>query len=215
VVDLPGHGDEPAAVDYSYGAMVEDVVRRSADLPPFPLVGWSVGATVAWLLAARHPDRVTHLILLDPAAPHQSPFRLGPPPEPVHSYTFASVGKAKQALGVIFPSVSEADVRALYRQNERGRWEPRYDPAILPAIVIDARDHGEEMFFELEQIGASVLMLRGERSFMQEKQVAELAAMLPNAITEVVPNAGHFMVRERPDYVAKRVASFVLGPENR
>src|SRR5919204_808948 len=51
VVDLPGHGDEPAAADYSYGAVVEDVVRRSADLPPFSLVGWSVGAAVGWLLA--------------------------------------------------------------------------------------------------------------------------------------------------------------------
>jgi len=105
VLDLLGHGDRPPATDYRYGALVEDVAARTADLPPLPLIGWSVGGAVSWLFAARHRGRVTHL------------YRAG--------------------------------------------------------------------------------------------QIAEIAQGLPDVLVEQVPGAGHFMVRERPHYVADRVAAFV------
>ncbi len=47
VRDLPGHGDRPPADDYHYSALVRDVTGRTADLEPFPLLGWSVGAEIA------------------------------------------------------------------------------------------------------------------------------------------------------------------------
>ncbi len=211
VLDLPGHGDRPRAADYQYGALVEDVATRTADLPPFVLLGWSVGAAVAWLFAARHNGRVTGLVLMDPAAPHQSPFRLGPLPEPVHPFTFASVAKAVVALREIDPTTSESDILRSYRPNEAGRWEPRFDPAILPAIVADARDHGAEFYFELERITIPALILRGERSFISKAQVAEIAELLPDARVRTVPGAGHFLARERPETVAQMIMDFSLA----
>lgn len=55
VLDLPGHGDRPPAEDYRYAALVGDVVQRTADLGPFPLLGWSVVAPSRgwWLRATR------------------------------------------------------------------------------------------------------------------------------------------------------------------
>ena len=212
VLDLAGHGELPPAAEYGYNALVEDISARTADLAAFPLIGWSVGGAVAWLFAARYPQRVSHLVLLDPAAPHQSPFRHGPIPEPVHAYTYASLEKAVGALSAIFPRVTADDIRALYQQNAAGRWEPRFDPRILPALVIDARDHGEEMFFELQHIRAPVLLLRGQDSFVPESQVQELVSALPNAVIESVPNAGHFMVREQPEYLATRIGTFLSVP---
>ena len=144
VLDLAGHGDRPRVADYHYDALVEDVVERVASHRTFPLLGWSVGAAVAWLVAARHPDRVTHLVLIEPAAPHQSPFRFAPDPPASHEFTFASIDEAVQAIGAIYPTVTEIDVRRLYRQNAASRWEPRFDPAIFPALVEDAREQGEE-----------------------------------------------------------------------
>jgi len=121
VLDLPGHGDRPPAEDYRYTALIADVIQRTADLRPFALLGWSVGGAVAWLVAARHPERVTRLILLDPAAPHQSPFRHGPTPEPVHPYTHASLEEARQALSTLDPTVTEQDIQRGYRHRP-GSW---------------------------------------------------------------------------------------------
>ena len=211
VLDLPGHGDRAPAADYRYAALVEDVAGRTADLAPFPLLGWSVGAAVAWLFAARHPGRVSRLVLLDPAAPHQSRFRHAPPPPPVHPYTFATIESAVEVLRGIDPTTTGEDVRRGYRRNPAGRWEPRFDPAILPALVADARERGEELFLELERIDVPALLLRGERSHLGPEQLAEIAAALPDAQVAVVPGAGHFMVREQPEAVARLVLEFVVA----
>jgi esterase len=211
VLDLPGHGDRPPAADYRYGALVTDVADRTADLDPFPLIGWSVGAAVAWLFAARHPGRATGLVLLDPAVPHQSRFQHGPTPEPVHPYTFASVAEAVEVLRGADPTATDADVRAGYRVNRSSRWEPRFDPAIFPALVEDARARGEEMYLELGGVRVPTLVLRGERSFLGPEQVAEIASALPDARVETVAGAGHFMVRERPAEVVRQVVAFLAG----
>ncbi|HKA49012.1 MAG TPA: alpha/beta fold hydrolase [Candidatus Dormibacteraeota bacterium] len=209
VLDLPGHGDRLRVQDYRYAALVADVIQRTADLGAFPLLGWSVGGAVAWLVAARHPDRVTRLVLLDPAAPHQSPFLHGPEPEPVHPYTYASPQEARQALNSIDPTATEEDIRRGYRQNERGRWEPRFDAAIFPALVEDARAHAAEFRAELERIRAPTLILRGEHSFSPPEQVAEITTLIPDAREATVQGAGHFMVREQPERLASLVHEFI------
>jgi pimeloyl-ACP methyl ester carboxylesterase len=209
VLDLPGHGDRRSADDYRYAALVADVIQRTADLSPFPLLGWSVGGAVAWLVASRHPERVTRLVLLDPAAPHQSSFHDGPTPEPAHPYTYASVEEARQALYAVDPTITDEVIRRTYRQNERGQWEPRFDPAILPALVEDAREHGAEFRAELDQIRAPTLFLRGQHSFWRRDQQAEITTLIPDTRTATVQGAGHFMVREQPESVARLVLDFL------
>jgi len=209
VLDLPGHGDRPPAADYGYAALVDDVLARTADLAPFPLVGWSVGGAVAWLVAARHPERVTGLVLLDPAAPHRSPFKDGPTPEPAHPYTFASARDASGALAAIDPTITEDDVRRSYRENAQGRWEPRFDPAIFPALVADAREHGDAFRAELGAIAAPALVASGERSLLRPDQLAEIVAGIPGAREATVRGAGHFMIREQPGQVAGMVLEFL------
>jgi pimeloyl-ACP methyl ester carboxylesterase len=209
VLDLPGHGDRPPATDYRYSALVDDVLARTGDLEPFPLIGWSVGGAVAWLFAARHPERVTALVLLDPAAPHQSRFKDGPTPEPVHPYTYASLDDARRALAPIDPTVTAEDVRRGYRQDARGRWEPRFDPAIFPALVRDARDLGDAFRAELGAIVAPTLVVRGERSSLPNAGFDEVVAEIPGAREAALGGAGHFMVREQPQHLGQLVLDFL------
>ena len=141
--------------------------------------------------------------------PAPEPVSARPTPEPVHRYTYASPEEALQALHAIDPTVTEDDIHRGYRQNERGRWEPRFDPAIFPALVEDAREHGDEFRGELERVGAPTLFVRGERSFWQPDQLAEMTTLVPDAHTATVQGAGHFMVREQPESVARLVLEFL------
>src|SRR5690242_10484410 len=191
VLDLPGHGGQPPLEAYGYDQLVDDAADRTSDLAAFVLVGWSVGAAVAWLLAARQPQRVTHLVLVEPAAPHQSPFRDGPIPPAEHPYTYASIAKAVDAFRTVDPGVTEQDIERAYRRTTAGRLEPRFDPAILPALVRDARDAGESIYFELEAVSAPTLIVRGEHSFLRPDQVDEIAAMLQDVAVRTVLGAGH------------------------
>jgi len=209
VLDLPGHGEVPPAADYRYPALVEDVLHRTSDLDPFPLIGWSVGGAVAWLFAARYPDRVKTLILIEPAAPHQSRFRHAPPPEPVHPFTYSSALKAVEAMRSIDPAITVEDVEAIYRVNAAGRWEPRFDPAFFPVLVEEAREHGEEYFFELDKIRVPTLLIFGERSFIRSSEREEIASGLRSVRTETINSAGHFLVHEQPGPATALVTAFL------
>src|SRR5207247_9786808 len=142
--DLPGHGEAPAARDYHYGSLVEHVLTAVRGVDRFALLGHSVGAAVAWLFAARYPARVTRLILVEPAAPHQSRFIHSPTPEPRHPFTYASPGDALLAMRAFDLSVTEQEIRRDYRQRTDGRWEPSFDPAVFPPLVEDAKARGQQ-----------------------------------------------------------------------
>ena len=209
VLDLPGHGDRPPLPDYHYAALVDDVVERVKPCREFPLLGWSVGAAVAWLLAAQHPQLVTSLVLIEPAAPHQSRFRHGPIPEPVHPFTFAGIDKAIEALRAVDSSVTQTDVVRLYRQNSAGRWEPRFDPAMYAPLVEDARDLGDELGLELAAVRCPVLVVRGERSFLTDAMAQELVSLAPNSTYATVRDAGHFVVKEKPTELGRIISNFL------
>ena len=64
-LDLLGFGDSPKPWhDYTVGRHVASLAAATAHLPAMTLVGHSLGAALALMLAARYPTRVTHLVLL-------------------------------------------------------------------------------------------------------------------------------------------------------
>jgi esterase len=78
--DLRGHGFSSPADRYSFGAFLGDLVAVMTEvgclgLPSMPvLVGHSLGADLIVHYAARYPDTVAELVLIDGANPLPSPF---------------------------------------------------------------------------------------------------------------------------------------------
>lgn len=70
-LDLRGHGASDRAASYSFELMCEDVVRLLdvLGLEQVGLIGQSMGATVAYLLAGAYPERVRELVLEEPPPP--------------------------------------------------------------------------------------------------------------------------------------------------
>ena len=210
-LDLPGHGEAPPARDYHYGSLVEHVGTAVRGVDRFALLGHSVGAAVAWLFAARYPARVTRLILVEPAAPHQSRLIHGPTPEPRHPFTYASPGDALLAMRAFDLSVTEQEIRRDYRARPDGQWEPAFDPAILPPLVEDAKTLGEQFRRELAAIVARTLIVRGERSLLRPEQAEEILAELPRGRLVAVRGGTHFLHRQQPEELARLVREFLAA----
>lgn len=78
-LDLPGHGKSPTPESFRIPALASTVSGALDEwgIDRFVLVGHSAGAAVAIALAARRPDRVAGLLLLDPVGDQ----RRAPPDE--------------------------------------------------------------------------------------------------------------------------------------
>jgi pimeloyl-ACP methyl ester carboxylesterase len=70
-VDLRGHGDSDRPGAYQFALMRDDVLGflSELELAPTILIGHSMGAVVAYLVAEQKPAAVSRLILEDPAPP--------------------------------------------------------------------------------------------------------------------------------------------------
>ncbi|BCJ37991.1 alpha/beta hydrolase [Actinocatenispora thailandica] len=88
-MDMRGYGDSDRPGAHSLERLRDDVTGVMAELTPgrYSVVGHSLGGTVAWLVAQRCPDRVSHLVAVD-SAPPRDPFvaELGPRPDPEPPY---------------------------------------------------------------------------------------------------------------------------------
>lgn len=71
-LDLPGFGDSPDE-RYSVGGMADVVQERLAGLESFVLVGHSMGAKVATVLAGRRVSGLQALLLIAPSPPSPEP----------------------------------------------------------------------------------------------------------------------------------------------
>ena len=69
--DLRGHGRSPWTTSYELPDLADDVIGMldALDLPHVDLVGHSMGGMVAYLLAARAPERIRRLVLAEPPPP--------------------------------------------------------------------------------------------------------------------------------------------------
>jgi pimeloyl-ACP methyl ester carboxylesterase len=87
---MPAHADDVAA-------LIEQLARR-----PVVLVGHSMGGFVAAVTAARYPDLVSHVVLVDGGLP----LDLGPLADlPIEAVLNAVIGPAMERLDMTFPSV--------------------------------------------------------------------------------------------------------------
>lgn len=79
--DLRGHGASDWAGPYTVEQLTADLgaFLDALGLRRVALAGYSMGAAPAYLFAARHPDRVTRLILEEPAQPFPRPPASRPP----------------------------------------------------------------------------------------------------------------------------------------
>jgi pimeloyl-ACP methyl ester carboxylesterase len=218
-LDFPGHGLTRAPADYLLrGDALADFVDRFAaklDLPQFAVAGNSMGGSVAWQLALRHPDRVNALVLLDAAGfPNEKP---------------------PAALPLAFRILKFRLGRALLRNIDNrplidaGLKTDVYDKSLItPALVdrwaefqrapghrailmsIDQASMNNASAPVLEYIRAPTLVVNGESDVLVEPASArKLAAAIPGAKLIVYPQVGHLPQIEIPRRSAADAAAFL------
>jgi pimeloyl-ACP methyl ester carboxylesterase/DNA-binding CsgD family transcriptional regulator len=193
--------------DLSLAAMLRDLdaVVRAADLRRFALLGFYSSVTHAIAYAARHPDRVSHLILFGGSAHGWSPMS-SPATQALLSLierdwdTF--VESATHAwLG--WPSGEEGSLAA--------EW---FRTATTPAMARLTLQAAAEMDVtgELANVRCPVLVLHrlGQHVIPLETS-EELVAGMPRATLRLLPGQSASLFFEEPDELVAAIVGFVTG----
>jgi pimeloyl-ACP methyl ester carboxylesterase len=197
-LDQRGHGQsEQGLDDYSRDAYVNDVivVIQQLDLAPVILIGQSMGGQNAYLVAARRPDLVRALIVVE-ARPGADPS------------TPANVAKWLGSWPLPFPSLAEARAffggDTLYAQTWLEMLEEREDgywPIVQKdEMVRSVEDQGTHDYWaEWEQITCPTLIVGGENSFLPQAELAAMANRIPQGRYEQIAQAGHDLHLDQPE----------------
>ncbi|MEN2737982.1 alpha/beta hydrolase [Microbacterium sp. X-17] len=227
-IDLAGHGDSSWRDDVNYTAhpLAEDVVRAldAWTTGPQVLVGHSLGGLVAAAVAASRPDLVCELVVVDitpgvdvnASGPSQlRDFFSGPTDwatrdELVDRALAFGLGGTRQAAerGVYLNSRVRADGRVEWKHHfahlaaaRPSTDTPAADATAGSALAALLSSSGWD---DLAGVPAPITLLRGERGYVTDANLAEFVERVPNARIEPVAS-GHNVQEEIPAVLAAAV----------
>ena len=215
-VDHLGFGASPRdlAADASVGAHAERAAALLRELAPGPvhLVGHDVGGAVAQLIAARHPDLVRDLSLLNTVGYDYWPVQLVATLRApiIRSLSFATLNRhalalivrrglyhkdraTEELLDLFYGQVSAPEARKPFMQFIRAL-DHRSTAEALPGLV---------------RSGVEVLIVRGDADVYLTSRIAErLHEDLPGSRLVRIPTAGHFLQEDEPELVSRALLDF-------
>jgi pimeloyl-ACP methyl ester carboxylesterase len=217
-VDLPGHGHSDWRDDGTYDpvTLASDLVEALLTLAPIPplLVGMSLGGLTSMVLAARNPELVRSLVMVDitPGVNRQKAkavidFVSGP-------QNFASFDDLLARTMEHNPTRSESSLRRGILHNARqlddGSWEWRYDrrgharTSDGDGDDSDVTSTASPLWDDFSALECDVLLVQGATSpVVDDDDVAEARRRQPDLDHVVVDGAGHSVQGDRPVELAE------------
>jgi pimeloyl-ACP methyl ester carboxylesterase len=203
----------------TYVADVEEWVAQLG-VRHFSLVGHSMGGTVGYVYAARHPDQVTKLVVED-IGPGSSTITAGAERirrEMVSTPTsFPNLEAARDFWRRARPGTPEQaiDSRIEHMLDEiDGRWVWRLDMAGIAAARLTGDPAGSiDLWACVESLQCPTLVVRGADSdFLPEATCAEMAARQPLLRWTTIDAAGHYVHDDNPEKFLEVVGGFCREP---
>ncbi len=202
--DLRGHGSRAGAAPVTFEAITADVLAAAP--PRFALGGYSMGGRIALAVALTAPERTSRLVLVattagiedadERVARRAGDERLADEIERQGIAAFADRWLA-QPLFAGDDEASQRRARADIARNE---------PAGLAAALRGAGTGAmTPLWSRLGELTMPVLVLAGERDAKFTAIGERLAAAIPDARLEIIPGAGHALLRAAPAAVARAI----------
>ncbi len=214
-LDLPGYGLTGPRPDDDYRmATYMPFLREFLDslrVPRASIAGNSLGGEIAWNFALTDSSRVDRLILVDPAG-----FPPGAPPILFRLVRLPVIGGLLEYVGPRW--FTALNLQQVYADPSRltpalidRYWELMARPGNRRAFLIRSNLIDTDNTARLRQITAPTLILWGDRDLWIPTSLATaFADSIIGARLQIVSNAGHVPMEERPAETSALVKSFVL-----
>jgi esterase len=220
-LDQRGHGDSDWATegDYSIGAALSDT-KGFVDhlgLDKFILVGMSLGAINSLAFAVAHPERLSHLVIIDAGPEMRRPgsSRIRDFVTQVQETVTveAIIEKALEFNPRRDPKILRRSLMHNLRQQPDGTWRWKYDTRRFKALDMEThRAERAKLADGLARIACPALVVRGgESDVFHEEDGIRLAQRLPKGKFVTVPKAGHTVQGDNPKDLVVELRRFLAG----
>lgn len=234
--DLSGHGlSDPPAVNplpglHTLVTDLQQLLTRHFE-PPIHVVGHSMGGVAAYLTAARFPELIKRLVMIDPPVffPRSKQWILSL----IRSLGFGGqipIIKAARRRKYFFDSRQDAAERFMAGKGMFKTWGKPFIQAYLDSALDFSQTPGrlrchpdtEAQFFSAmldldnawghaQYIKCPVLLLRGQNSNAFTADAArQLSGKIPTCRLETIPGTTHFLPMEKPDLVASAILEHLI-----
>lgn len=220
VVNQRGHGASEWAQTYSPDIMADDIRAIIEELGTgrVSVIGHSMGAINAYHVAARHPELIERLVLLD-AGPDDERWRVvtdafiptlqrwsatsyADPEEAITEYVGDASGPSAEELGRF--------VRNNLRQREDGRWEWRFDTAGISRYFHALASETSQLEM-LQRVQCPTLVVRAGDSWVLLPTAAQrMVQHLPSGRLVEIPGAGHDIHIDRMEALVEELRGFLI-----
>ncbi len=205
--DQRGHGDSDWASDGDYTRQTQaadlDALTDALAVSPFILAGMSMGGINAITFAARHPEKIRALIIVD-----VSPEVQVRGVESIRSFIQAAdeldsfeafVERAHQ----FNPRRSLNNIRSRLSHNLKrlpnGKWTWKYDKVLRSGERGFQASALLNLWDDVHAIRCPTLLIKGaESDILSAESAAKLQAAIPGSRLVVVPGAGHSVMGDNP-----------------
>jgi esterase len=216
-LDQRGHGETEWASAYGPDLVFDDVASfvERLGLSQVSILGYSFSGPIGYTYAARYPERVDRLVLMESGATAGTPSPRAMAQMQAWATlprTFDTPQDAQRAFFDVVPRAARIEFQRFVQdgltQQSDGRWTWRWDPKLLQARLPPPPDF---MWRTLPQVICPTLYVRGEDSEYVPLDLAErMVAVIPHGQLVNIPNAGNFSWFENPTAVMEVVRDFLV-----
>jgi proline iminopeptidase len=203
-----------------------DRVRASLQLDAVAVLGHSWGGHVALHYALRHPDRVSHLVLMNTAPACHGDYVLT---RQERLRRRAGHAGALDALAARYRDGDPQAAAEFYRIDfaaafarpdrvDRLRLSFTSRDDVLGGLAIEERlmqglywSQGFTLIPELRRLRVPALVIHGDRDFVPIEAAAHIVDAIPGARLVVIEECGHFAYIEAPERVREAMDAFFAG----
>ena len=229
--DQRGRGESRGEVnldDIRIETYVADLegLRQLLGLETMAIMGHSWGGLVAMHYAIAHPERLSHLVLLNTAPASHDDFKLMREERMRKRLNVLErLGELTEAYEAAVPDAVEEFYRLDFgttfaRPYESARLDLHFPRAqILSGRAIEAKlqegliwSPGFTLLPQLAAVRTPTLVIRGALDFIPRECDERIAAAIPGARLVELPGSGHFSYVDAPDAVRATIAEFLVIP---
>jgi pimeloyl-ACP methyl ester carboxylesterase/catechol 2,3-dioxygenase-like lactoylglutathione lyase family enzyme len=220
-MDLRGFGESSCAKDYSVPAFAADVIALldHRGWNKAVLLGHSMGARIATYCAARHPDRVVGVVVVDwspdiaPAGSRRVTEAVGNAPD-----IFPSIDAAMGYFGAKASAAQRLRFEAYMRRAAGGfalKRDLYFRDQFRRMLETGERPKlGVDMWAELANVRCPILAVRGRRSDMFASETVPKMTAANEGLAIVELDTSHNVAGDDPLSLVREVERFLRSGEN-